>query len=157
MSVGDAKATGLTGPFDVVFCHPPYFGLYKYSSDVLRFELAWLGADRKAITKLEICDGFKTTDETLVKQHVADMKLVASEAARLTSKGARFVVVTADSTLRKERLAILDPLIDDAENVGWKLRRRITRAVRYAQASYHRSADAEIKRPDDQILMFERL
>ena len=28
------------GSGHIVFCHPPYFALYRYSSDVLRFELA---------------------------------------------------------------------------------------------------------------------
>jgi hypothetical protein len=65
------------------------------------------------------------------------------------------VVVTADSTLRKERLDILDPLTAEAARVGWKLTRRIVRKVRYAQASYHRSADQDIQRPDDEILIFD--
>lgn len=156
IELGDAKAISLKSVFDVVFCHPPYFGLYKYSSDVLRLELGWMGADRKAISRREVCDGFKTTDETLVKQYVADMRVVAAEALKLTAHGGYYIVVTADSTLRKERLPILDPLVSDAEKLGWSLERRIIRRVRYAQASYHKSADADIRRPNDEILIFRK-
>ena len=154
--VGDARNTGLDrATADVVFCHPPYFALYKYSSDPLRFELDWLGLNRKAIASREVEDGFKTTDESLVIDHLKDMARVAEEARRIAAPGGKFVVVTADSTLRKQKLDILNPLIDDASKVGWKLTRRILRKVRYAQASYHRSADKDIQRPDDEIMIFE--
>ncbi|WBV43526.1 DNA methyltransferase [Pseudoroseomonas cervicalis] len=154
--VGDARSTGLeAGTADVVFCHPPYFALYRYSSDPLRFELDWLGLDRKVIASREVEDGFKTTDETLVRDHIKDMVDVAAEARRIAKPRGRLVVVTADSTLRKERLDILDPLTAEASQVGWRLTRRILRKVRYAQASYHRSADQDIQRPDDEILIFE--
>lgn len=154
--VADARSTGLeAGIADVVFCHPPYFALYRYSSDPLRFELDWLGLNRKAIASREVEDGFKTTDETLVRDHIQDMAKVIVEARRVAKPRGRLVVVTADSTLRKERLDILDPLTAEASKVGWRLTRRILRKVRYAQASYHRSADREIQRPDDEILIFE--
>jgi site-specific DNA-methyltransferase (cytosine-N4-specific) len=154
--VGDARSTGLEAETaDVVFCHPPYFALYRYSSDPLRFELDWLGLNRKAIASREVEDGFKTTDETLVHDHVRDMAKVTAEARRVARPRGRLVVVTADSTLRKERLDILDPLTAEAARVGWKLTRRIVRKVRYAQASYHRSADQDIQRPDDEILIFD--
>ncbi len=155
--VGDARATGLPGgKADLVFCHPPYFALYRYSSDVLRFEMDWLGVDRKAVGSREIEDGFKTTDETLVEEHVRDLVAVAREGHRLAAPGGHLVFVTADSTLRKQRLAILEPLIAGTTREGWRLVRRARRKVRFAQASYHRSADAAIQRPDDEILMFER-
>lgn len=154
--VGDARATGLeASTADVVFCHPPYFALYRYSSDPLRFELDWLGLDRKAIASREVEDGFKTTDEALVLDHLRDMARVSAEARRIVAPGGTLVIVTADSTLRKRRLDILDPMIDDAAQVGWRLRRRILRKVRFAQASYHRSADQDIQRPDDEVLIFE--
>jgi hypothetical protein len=154
--VGDARHTDLeAGTVDLVFCHPPYFALYRYSSDPLRFELDWLGINRKAIASREVEDGFKTTDETLVHKHIKDMANVAAEARRLAKPRGRLVVVTADSTLRKERLDILDPLTAEAAKFGWRLSRRILRKVRYAQASYHRSADQDIQRPDDEILIFE--
>jgi site-specific DNA-methyltransferase (cytosine-N4-specific) len=155
--IGDARATGLEAQCaDVVFCHPPYFALYRYSSDPLRFELEWLRLNRKAIIAREVEDGFKTTDETLVRNHVEDLGNVIAEGHRIAKPRGRLVVVTADSTLRKQRLDILDPLIAEAVKVGWKLERRIVRKVRYAQASYHKSFDAEIQRPDDEIMIFQR-
>ena len=156
--VGDARAQrGSPEARQIlVFCHPPYFALYRYSSDVLRFEMDWLGVDRKAVGSREIEDGFKTTDETLVEEHVRDLVAVAREGHRLAAPGGHLVFVTADSTLRKQRLAILEPLIAGTTREGWRLVRRARRKVRFAQASYHRSADAAIERPDDEILMFER-
>lgn len=155
--VTDARESGLRkGSADVIFCHPPYFALYRYSSDVLRFELDWLGADRRAIRKREIEDGFKTTDAGLVVEHVADMARIAKEAARIGKPGSSFVVVTANSTLRKEPLSITEPFIDHAQEAGWHLVRHAIRKVRFAQASYHRSADADIQRPHDEVMIFSR-
>ena len=80
----DARNTGLEeGAFQAgLFAHPPYFALYRYSSDVLRFELEWMNYSRKKTAAAEIEDGFKTTDETLVKDYVRDLIAVAVEARR---------------------------------------------------------------------------
>jgi hypothetical protein len=151
----DARTTGLEeGQFHAGLCHPPYFALYRYSSDVLRFELEWLDFNRKKVANAEIEDGFKTTDETLVVNYVSDLVAVAVEARRIIAKKGTFTIVTADSTLRKERLAIIKPLIAGAEGVGWKLERHAIRKVYFAQSSYHRSADPEIVRPEDEVLIF---
>lgn len=155
--VGDARASGLAvGRYDLAFCHPPYFALYRYSSDVLRLEMEWAAIDRAPVARREIEEGWKTTDATLVTDYVADLATVAREAARLTRPGGALVFVTADSTLRKAPLAVLDPLIAASEATGFTLVRRARREVRFAQASYHRSADAAIQRPDDQVVIFER-
>lgn len=155
IEVVDARDTKLkSGVGNIIFCHPPYFALYRYSSDVLRFELDWLGMDRKKIAKREMVDGFKTTDEKLVSRHISDMEAVIKEARRIAKPNGKFVIVTADSTLRKERLEILGPLIKAADKHDWHLERRIVRKIRHAQASYHRSYDSEIQRPDDEILIF---
>jgi len=151
----DARATGLPdGAFQAGLCHPPYFALYRYSSDVLRFELEWMGFDRGKVSSAEIEDGFKTTDETLVEDYVRDLVAVAVEARRLIVKKGTFAVITADSTLRKDRLSVIKPFIAGAEGVGWKLERHAVRKVHFAQSSYHRSADPEIVRPEDEVLIF---
>jgi DNA modification methylase len=155
---GDARNTDLeANSFDLVFCHPPYFALYRYSSDILRFEMEWAGKDRKTASKREIVDGFKTTNEKLVLDYVRDLVDVSKEALRVSKIGGHLVFVTADSTLRKQQLEVLEPLIAGVEAAGWTLVRRAIRQVRFAQASYHRSADSEITRPEDQVVIFRRL
>ena len=157
VQVGDARATPLDeGVADVVFCHPPYFSLYRYSSDVLRFELDWGEFNRKKIVSREMEDGFKTTDATLAKAYVADLIDVMREAHRIARPGSHLVIVTADSTLRKQDVGIMPLLISQSKSTPWILTRRVRRTVRFAQASYHRSADKDIKRADDEILFFKR-
>ena len=158
LHLADARETGLPkDKFHFGLCHPPYFALYRYSSDVTRFELEWLGMGRKEAAEMEIEDGFKTTDASLVEKHVLDMIQVIKEARRIIKKDGSFVIVTADSTLRKERLEIIQPLIIGAKDNGWKLTRHVIRKVHFAQSSYHRSADSEIQRPEDEILYFNAI
>jgi site-specific DNA-methyltransferase (cytosine-N4-specific) len=72
--LADARTLRLDEPeADLVLLHPPYFALYKYSSDVLRFELEWGGYQRKEIQRREIRDGFKTTDPDLIVPYVQDL------------------------------------------------------------------------------------
>lgn len=154
--LGDAKATKLpTGNFGLVFFHPPYFALYKYSSDVLRFELEWLGYDRKTIAQHEIRDGFKTTKVEDVDLFLDDIRAVLIEGRRLVHERGAMVVISNNSTLRKQELPIIEGIISRATATGFKLARHSIRTVRFAQSSYHKSADAEIRTPRDHILFFE--
>lgn len=151
----DARSTGLQSKkYHSGLCHPPYFALYRYSSDVLRFELDWLNYSREEVSNNEIEDGFKTTNAALVLNYIRDMIAVLAEAHRIIVKNGTFAIVTADSTLRKERLEIIQPLVEGAARLGWKLERHVIRKIRYAQASYHRSADPTIQRPEDEVLFF---
>ncbi len=156
VKVGDAKDTGLTsGKYGLVFFHPPYFALYKYSSDVLRFELEWLGFNRKEIAKNEIRDGFKTTKAEDAELFLDDIEAVLKEGRRLVHERGVMAVISNNSTLRKQELPIIEGIQERGEKVGFKLTRHCIRTVRYAQASYHRSADEEIRTPRDHILFFE--
>jgi site-specific DNA-methyltransferase (cytosine-N4-specific) len=154
--LGDARTTKLpAGKFGLVFFHPPYFALYKYSSDVLRFELEWLGFDRKTIARREIRDGFKTTKVEDAGLFLDDIESVLIEGRRLVHRRGAMVVISNNSTLRKQELPIIEGIIGRGESVGFRLARHSVRTVRFAQASYHKSADAEIRTPRDHILFFE--
>lgn len=156
VKLGDARSTGLRDEHaDVVFCHPPYFALYRYSSDILRFEMEWLGVSRRETVRREIEDGFKTTNAQLVERYIADMVEVMVEARRISKSAGDLVIVSADSTLRNVRLNIMDPLVEHARSHGWRITKRAVRTVRFAQASYHRSADQRIQRPEDEVLIFK--
>lgn len=153
--VADARSTGLKDEIaEFSFCHPPYFSLYRYSSDVLRFELEWGKFPRKEIASREMEDGFKTTDAKLAGIYVSDLLSIMREAHRLTRPGGQLAVVTADTTLSGKHVGIMDMLLDAVDDTGWSLRSRIRRIVKFAQASYHRSARADLKRADDEILVF---
>lgn len=154
--LADARATGLSpASCGLVFFHPPYFALYKYSSDVLRFELEWLGFDRKATARMELRDGFKTTRAEDVDPYLEDLSAVFVEARRIVHPRGALVVISNNSTLRKRELPIIPGILRGARKAGFEPVRHAIRTVRYAQASYHRSADAEIRTPRDHILFFE--
>lgn len=149
----DARTTKLPDEsFGFILNHPPYFALYKYSSDVLRFELEWGGYDRRVISQHEIRDGFKTTRLDAFDEYVTDISSVFTEAYRLLQPGCLFCVVVNNSTLRDVRLPVVDRLISEAEQIGFKLDNHFCRTVRYAQASYHRSAREDKKVNEDYIL-----
>jgi DNA modification methylase len=151
----DARATGLPDQsFGFILNHPPYFALYKYSSDVLRFELEWGGYDRKGISQQEIRDGFKTTRLDAFEEYITDMAGVFTEAYRLLQPGCLFCVVVNNSTLRDVRLPVVDRLTARAEQIGFRLDNHFCRTVRYAQASYHRSAREDKRVSEDHILFF---
>ncbi|WP_270573706.1 class I SAM-dependent methyltransferase [Candidatus Collinsella stercoripullorum] len=155
--VGDARHTPFAdGTYDFVLNHPPYFALYKYSSDVLRFELEWLDINRKSVASGEIEDGFKTTDASLVYKYIDDMKDVFKEMHRLLSSNGLGCVVVSNSTLREEQLPVIDGLIPSAESVGLTLEEHKVRPVSFAQASYHKSANPRIKTNEDHVLIFKR-
>lgn len=155
--IGDARTTPFTDDsYEFVLNHPPYFALYKYSSDVMRFELEWLGFDRKQIASREIEDGFKTTNAGLVDTYISDMRDVLIEARRLVSNSGVVCVVVSDSTLREEQLPIIDKLIPAAESTGLSLREHKLRPVSFAQASYHKSANPRIKTNEDHVLVFSK-
>lgn len=155
----DARSTSLESEScGTVVCHPPYFALYKYSSDVLRFELAWGGFDRKPIADGEIVDGFKTTDRALFDHHIADMRRVMAESYRVLAQGGALVIITSNSTLRDERLPVVDRLLEEAtaSGIGFTLRKVVRRSVKFAQASYHRSARQDKVTAEDFILFLQK-
>lgn len=153
----DARKTGLPSTsFDFILNHPPYFALYKYSSDVLRFELEWMGFDRSIIAKGEIEDGFKTTNERLLDKYVDDMKAVFTEMHRLMKDGALSCVVVSDSKLRETQLPVVDRLICAAADANLSLAKHMLRPVSFAQASYHKSANPNIRTTEDHVLLFTK-
>lgn len=155
--LSDARNTGLSaGSFDFILNHPPYFALYKYSSDVLRFELEWLGFDRSRIARQEITDGFKTTDEELLNQYVCDMSDVFKEMRRLMRDGAKACVVVSDSKLREKQLPVVDRLVEAVAASGLCVDSHMLRPVSFAQASYHRSAKPNIRTNEDHVLILKR-
>lgn len=155
--VADARCLPFdSDTFGFVLNHPPYFALYKYSSDVLRFEMEWLGINRRTVAKGEIEDGFKTTNAALLDTYIDDMKEVFRSGARVMKPGATFCLVVSDSTLREEQLPVISRLEKAADEEELALFEHMTRPVNYAQASYHRSANPRIKTNQDHILLFRK-
>ena len=153
----DARQTGLAEhSFDFILNHPPYFALYKYSSDVLRFELEWLSVNRSEVARQEITDGFKTTDEGLLDAYIRDMKDVLKEMHRLMRDGANACLVVSDSKLREKQLPVVDQLVAAAEETGLRIESHMLRPVSFAQASYHKSANPNIRTNEDHVLILQR-
>jgi hypothetical protein len=152
----DARATSIPDTsVPIAHMHPPYFALYRYSSDVLRFEMAWLGLDRHGTAAKEIRDGFKTTDRGDYHAYLDDLTAVLREAFRILTPRGVLTIVVNNSTFRNERLTVVDDLIARAENLGLVIHHLQQRMLLYQQASYHRSA-REDKRTDNDYLIFAR-
>lgn len=153
----DARRTNLLdNSFGFILNHPPYFALYKYSSDVMRFELEWGGFDRKKISKREIRDGFKTTKVSDLDDYVTDMGEVFQEAHRLLKPNRLFCLVVNNSTLRDKQLPVIDRLSAEALRVGFSLEEHTIRNVMFSQARYHKSADENIQTKEDHIIFFRK-
>lgn len=141
-----------------VIVHPPYFALYKYSSDVLRFELEWFGANRKELSTHEIVDGFKTTDISVYRHYIRDVGAVLFEAERILKPGHQVCLVVNNSTFRDQRL----PVVDDVSQYlsvhapGLRLVDCLERGLRFQQASYHRSARVDKVTSQDYLVFFQK-
>lgn len=153
----DARQTRLNpNSFGFAVCHPPYFALYRYSSDVLRFELEWLGFSRKEISRYEIEDGFKTTRRDLLDRYVEDIQSIFVELHRLLKPERRFCLIDKDSTLGDEQLPVINKLTDAAQESGFKLEAVCDRTVTNTQATYHRSARLDKITTKDHLLFFRK-
>ena len=152
---GDARNTGLQGASaDLVFCHPPYFALYRYSSDVLRFELSVGGYSRTEVARSEIREGWKSGDPDNLLDYLADMKAVFDEAHRLLAPGGVFALVVANSTLGDLQLPVVDGLVEQARLAGMLPLAHFARPALFGSAKYHRSARADKVVQRDHVVMF---
>jgi hypothetical protein len=153
----DARKTSLDNNIaSLVIAHPPYFALYKYSSDVLRFELEWAGIDRKKIVKSEIQDGFKTTKIETFEDYVSDMKDIFAEAQRILLPNHMFCLIVSDSTLGDTLLPCVERLSEAAEVVGLEKHEHFVRDILFAQATYHRSSRSDKITTEDHIIFFRK-
>jgi DNA modification methylase len=153
----DARHTHFAdNSFGFVLNHPPYFALYKYSSDVLRFELEWGRFERGPIAEGEIRDGFKTTDPDTLDDYITDMAEVFREAHRILKPGRRFCLVVNDSTLRDVQLPVIERLTYAATNIGFSVDEHLVRDVMFSQARYHQSADTSIQTKEDHVIYFRK-
>jgi DNA modification methylase len=155
--ISDARDTRLESEsFSFVFVHPPYYALYKYSSDVLRLELEWAGFERKEIVKGEIRDGFKTSDINTFDNYINDFANVLQEGYRILKPNCKLCVVVSNSTLGDVRLPVTDRITDKAVDLGFSVDSCYLRGVKYSSASYHRSARADKKTQEDYLLFFRK-
>ena len=153
--LADARATDLPDALtDFVFCHPPYFGLYRFSADVLRFELEIGGWDRAAIAPVEVREGWKSGDIANLDGHIADMAAVFREARRISRVGGLLALIASNSTLGNVQLPVIDRLAAAGRETGWRPVLHLERTAHFGSASYHRSArsDKVIER-DHVVLM----
>ncbi len=142
---------------DFTFFHPPYFALYKYSSDVLRFELEWGGYNRKDILRRELRDGFKTSDCDKIYPYIDDLKAAIINGFNNTKENHNVGIVVGNSTLAEKDLPIIENLLNNCENDGICCTQIIRRPINHSQATYHKSANPNIKSNTDFILIFARV
>lgn len=151
----DARATQLAdGSTDLSFCHPPYFALYRFSADVLRFELEIGGFSRRGINQHEIREGWKSGDSGNLDLYVSDMGAVFVEARRVTKPDGVLALVVSNSTLGDAQLPVVDRLAEAAERVGWRVAEHLIRPMHHGSASYHRSARTDKVVQQDHVLLF---
>ena len=139
-----------------MFWHPPYFALYKYSSDVLRLELEWLGVDRRSLACNEIRDGFKTSNPNDAEKYLSDCAIVWKQMFAACASGARGVAINSDSTLAKKTLNIFNGFAAAASDAGFAIEEVFQRSTNGTAAKYHKSADSEIQTKCDYIVLFKK-
>lgn len=155
--LGDARIVELPiEKVDFTFFHPPYFALYKYSSDVLRFELEWGNFNRKEILNREVTDGFKTSNPELANIYVDDVVKVIENGFRHTKKKGKVGVVVGNSTLSEKQLPIVENILLKCKEYDFQCETIIERPIRYSHATYHRSANDKIKSKSDYLLLFTK-
>ncbi len=154
--LADARNTGLPDDStNLVFCHPPYFALYRFSADVLRFELEVGGWNRSAIVPTEVREGWKSGDPSKLDDHIADMGEVFSESRRICRSGGVLALVTSNSTLGDQELPVIDRLAHEADHHGWTILKHLERTAHFGSATYHRSARTDKVIQRDHVLVFK--
>ncbi len=155
----DARKTSIAKNSAVfVIVHPPYFALYKYSSDVLRLELEWLGANRKEISTHEVKDGFKTTNLGVYPRYIEDLGAVLAEAQRILKPECQVCLVVNNSTFREQRLPVVQDVCTYVNNHvnGLRMVNCFERGLRFQQASYHKSAREDKITSEDYLVYFQK-
>jgi site-specific DNA-methyltransferase (cytosine-N4-specific) len=151
----DARATELPSESaEIVFLHPPYFALYRFSSDVLRFEMEIGGFSRGETAKKEVREGWKSGDPNNLAGHVEDMRLVLVEGRRLLRPGGVLALTASNSTLGDHELPVIDELAAAGGASGFTLNRHYERAAHHGSASYHKSARSDKVIQQDHVLLF---
>jgi SAM-dependent methyltransferase len=155
--LADARALPLPDETaDISFCHPPYFGLYRFSADVLRFELEVGGWSRPAVNRHEVREGWKSGDVRNLDGYVTDMADVFREAHRVTRKAGVLVLVVSNSTLGDHQLPVVDRLAAAALSMGWSLELHLERKAHFGSATYHKSARNDKVIDRDHVLLLRR-
>lgn len=155
VEIGDARSTGLPrDSTNLTFCHPPYFALYRYSADVLRFEMEIGGYSRRDTNRREVREGWKSGDVSNLDGYVTDMTAVAREARRVTVDGGVFALIASNSTLGDVQLPVIDRLAERFLIEGWSVQEHLVRTAHFGSAKYHRSARTDKVIQQDHVILF---
>jgi hypothetical protein len=65
-------------------------------------------------------------------------------------------IVVSDSKLREEQLPVVDNIIQAAQESNLLVKSHLLRPVSFAQASYHKSANPNIRTNEDHILILRK-
>jgi hypothetical protein len=139
----------------VVFWHPPYLALYRYSA-IYVLEMDWLGFDRKKVRKGEIEEGYKSGEIEKYHAHLRDLLSVLEASYDLLETNGQLLVVIADSSMRGKTLPVVSPFLKAARERGFAVDKTMTRKIRFSQAVYHPSSRGHICRPEDKILFLRK-
>lgn len=152
----DARSTRLADDSsDLCFCHPPYFALYRYSADVLRFEMEVGGFDRGETHRSEVREGWKSGDPGNLDGYIADMAEVFAEAQRITRSGGALALVASNSTLGDAQLPVIDRLASTLGDQNWTIVEHLERPAHFGSGQYHRSARQDKVVLRDHVLLCE--
>lgn len=139
----------------VVFWHPPYLALYRYSA-IYVLEMDWLGFDRKKVRKGEIEEGYKSGEIEKYHAHLRDLRSVLEASYDLLEANGQLLVVIADSSLRGKTLPVVSPFLKAAGECGFAIVKTITRKIHFSQAVYHPSSREHVRRPEDKVLFLRK-
>jgi site-specific DNA-methyltransferase (cytosine-N4-specific) len=131
---GPARSLALRGRFPLIFCHPPYFNGYKYSS-VLSLEMTWLDLPRGPVGQEEVREFFKVGKPENAGHYVADLAGTLQHLARFLSPSGTLALMAGDARLGGRRIPVVRRVLDAVRGVLTP-RRIVVRTPQFTEASW---------------------
>jgi hypothetical protein len=151
-----ARSLALPGRYPLIFCHPPYFNGYKYSS-VLSLEMAWLDLPRGPVRKDEVREFFKVGKPENAGRYVADLAGTLEHLARFLVRSGTLALMVGDTRLRGHRIPIVRRVLEAVRHAltPWRV---VIRTPQFTEASWaasqrRRSAEVGVTMTDFIVLL----
>jgi hypothetical protein len=120
--------------FPLIFCHPPYFNGYRYSS-VLSLEMAWLDLPREPVARNEVREFFKVGRPENAGRYVTDLAANLGHLGRFLAPSGALALLVGDTRVRGTRIPVVRQVLDAVRPL-LRPERLIVRTPRFTEASW---------------------
>jgi hypothetical protein len=134
VSCRPARSLAFAERFPLVFCHPPYFNSYKYSS-VFSLEMAWLDMPRGPVARDEVREFFKVGKPENAGRYVADLAGTLEHLATFLAPSGTLALMAGDTRLRGRRIPVVKLVLDAVRHV-LRSSRIVIRTPQFTEASW---------------------